>query len=98
MCKHFAGAIFRGVAKLGIALGSGPRGPGFESRHSDHGIAITGFEMNSVIAFFFIAFSYVILTLRILPPMKKRPELFGRANNRLSDAIRRLYPSYSADR
>ena len=27
---------FRGVAKLGIALGSGPRGPGFESRHSDH--------------------------------------------------------------
>ena len=25
----------RGVAKLGIALGSGPRGPGFESRHSD---------------------------------------------------------------
>ena len=27
--------IFRGVAKFGIALGSGPRGPGFESRHSD---------------------------------------------------------------
>ena len=25
----------RGVAKLGIALGSGPRGRGFESRHSD---------------------------------------------------------------
>lgn len=37
---HFDIAIiantFRGVAKLGIALGSGPRGPGFESRHSDH--------------------------------------------------------------
>lgn len=29
-------ASFRGVAKLGIALGSGPRGPGFESRRSDH--------------------------------------------------------------
>ena len=27
---------FRGVAKFGIALGSGPRGRGFESRHSDH--------------------------------------------------------------
>ena len=27
---------FRGVAKFGIALGSGPRGHGFESRHSDH--------------------------------------------------------------
>ena len=26
---------FRGVAKLGIALGSGPRGRGFKSRHSD---------------------------------------------------------------
>ena len=24
------------MAKLGIALGSGPRGRGFESRHSDH--------------------------------------------------------------
>ncbi len=28
--------MHRGVAKLGIALGSGPRGRGFESRHSDH--------------------------------------------------------------
>ena len=26
---------YRGVAKFGIALGSGPRGHGFESRHSD---------------------------------------------------------------
>ena len=25
-----------GVAKFGIALGSGPRGHGFKSRHSDH--------------------------------------------------------------
>ncbi len=37
---HFVAVIisnaFRGVAKLGIALGSGPRGRGFESRHSDH--------------------------------------------------------------
>ena len=29
-------AKLRGVAKFGIALGSGPRGLGFESRHSDH--------------------------------------------------------------
>ncbi len=29
---------FRGVAKLGIALGSGPRDLGFESRHSDQEI------------------------------------------------------------
>ena len=28
--------IYRGVAKFGIALGSGPRGPGFKSPHSDH--------------------------------------------------------------
>ena len=26
----------RDVAKFGIALGSGPRGPGFKSQHSDH--------------------------------------------------------------
>ncbi len=28
--------LYRGVAKFGIALGSGPRGRGFESPHSDH--------------------------------------------------------------
>ena len=27
--------IYPGVAKFGIALGSGPRGRGFKSRHSD---------------------------------------------------------------
>lgn len=36
---HFVAAIitntFRGVAKLGIALGSGPRDRGFKSRRSD---------------------------------------------------------------
>ncbi len=31
---------FRGVAKFGIALGSGPRGLGFESRHSDQNAGI----------------------------------------------------------
>ena len=30
--------IYPGVAKFGIALGSGPRGRGFKSRHSDHKI------------------------------------------------------------
>ena len=29
-------SLYPGVAKLGIALGSGPRGRGFKSRHSDH--------------------------------------------------------------
>ena len=28
--------LYRGVAKFGIALGSGPRGLGLESPHSDH--------------------------------------------------------------
>ena len=32
--------IYPGVAKFGIALGSGPRGRGFKSRHSDHKEAI----------------------------------------------------------
>ena len=27
--------VYRGMAKFGIALGSGPRGRGFESRYSD---------------------------------------------------------------
>ena len=30
------GLIIRGVAQFGRVLGSGPRGRGFESRHSDH--------------------------------------------------------------
>ena len=31
----------RGVAQFGSALGSGPRGRGFKSRHSDHcGLAV----------------------------------------------------------
>ena len=32
---HYNMQVNRGVAKFGIALGSGPRGLGFESRHSD---------------------------------------------------------------
>ena len=32
---HYNNLVYRGVAKFGIALGSGPRGRGFESRHSD---------------------------------------------------------------
>ena len=35
----------RGVAKLGIALVSGPRGLGFESRHSDHKIGLYHCDM-----------------------------------------------------
>jgi hypothetical protein len=33
--------IYRGVAKFGIALGSGPRGLGFKSPHSDHNVGIS---------------------------------------------------------
>ena len=33
--SHYNNWVYRGVAKFGIALGSGPRGLGFESRHSD---------------------------------------------------------------
>ena len=33
--SHYNNLVYRGVAKFGIALGSGPRGLGFESRHSD---------------------------------------------------------------
>ena len=39
--KYNIQADYRGVAKLGIALGSGPRGLGFESRHSDQIIKST---------------------------------------------------------
>ena len=44
------------MAKFGIALGSGPRGLGFESRYSDHGKALNSHE--------FGAFSYFRLHLR----------------------------------
>ena len=36
MISLIIGLIIRGVAQLGRVLGSGPRGRGFESRHSDH--------------------------------------------------------------
>jgi hypothetical protein len=35
----------RGVAQFGSALGSGPRGPGFKSRHLDHFYASTRSRM-----------------------------------------------------
>ena len=34
--SHYNSLVYRGMAKFGIALGSGPRGLGFESRYSDH--------------------------------------------------------------
>ena len=41
---------YRGVAKFGIALGSGPRGHGFESRHSDQKnrrcVSSAGFQLS----------------------------------------------------
>ena len=50
----------RGVAKFGIALGSGPRGRGFESRHSDQNPQI--FVQEAQISedfFFFVALLFV---------------------------------------
>ena len=41
---------YRGVAKFGIALGSGPRGLGFKSRHSDQKIYTRG-NLHSCIDF-----------------------------------------------
>ena len=38
--SHYNSLVYRGMAKFGIALGSGPRGLGFESRYSDHGKAL----------------------------------------------------------
>ena len=37
----------RGVAKFGIALGSGPRGLGFESRHSDQRKALKSYDFGA---------------------------------------------------
>ena len=42
-----------GVAKLGIALGSGPRGRGFKSRHSDHD-KLTDYTMGVVCQLFIL--------------------------------------------
>ncbi len=42
----------RGVAKFGIALGSGPRGLGFESPHSDH----QSRKLSQLTAFYFFIF------------------------------------------
>ena len=52
--------LFRGVAKFGIALGSGPRGRGFESRHSDQNPQILVQEaQKSEDFFFFVALLFV---------------------------------------
>ena len=40
---------YRGVAKLGIALGSGPRGQGFESPHSDHKRTVAMIQIATVL-------------------------------------------------
>ena len=46
--SHYNNLVYRGMAKFGIALGSGPRGLGFESRYSDQKTgdchAVTGFS------------------------------------------------------
>ena len=45
---HYNSQVNRGVAKFGIALGSGPRGLGFESRHSDQ-IAANGMPSAAIL-------------------------------------------------
>ena len=49
------------MAKFGIALGSGPRGLGFESRYSDHEKAL---EMYVSGAFFHFLPMYIYIFLR----------------------------------
>ena len=48
---------YRGVAKFGIALGSGPRGLGFESRHSDQTVLYEHFGSPVVMIGEFFVFS-----------------------------------------
>ena len=48
------------MAKFGIALGSGPRGLGFESRHSDHKNALKSYDFGAF-SCFFPTFAYIFL-------------------------------------
>ena len=52
--------VFRGMAKFGIALGSGPRGLGFESRYSDHRKALEMY-VSSAFSYFLPTFIYIFL-------------------------------------
>ena len=58
---------FRGVAQFGSVLGSGPRGRGFKSRHSDHvGMDFAPFR-------FFFTEKSVIRT--VIPPLSQKGTL-----------------------
>ena len=46
--SHYNSLVYRGMAKFGIALGSGPRGLGFESRYSDHSFLYEQFGVTVV--------------------------------------------------
>ena len=48
------------MAKFGIALGSGPRGRGFESRYSDHQKALNSYEFGAF-SYFLTMFTYTFL-------------------------------------
>ena len=48
------------MAKFGIALGSGPRGLGFESRYSDHRKALEMY-VSGAFSYFLTMFTYISL-------------------------------------
>ncbi len=62
------GLNFRGVAQLGRALGSGPRGREFESRHSDHTASRTSFVRDAV--FYVVMEKRHRLTHSVAPPLQ----------------------------
>ena len=66
------------MAKFGIALGSGPRGHGFKSRHSDHFSKML--ETARVSGIFFALVSRLVFLLNFKEPrgkeiMRKKPTI-----------------------
>ena len=60
MVKYFCNTVslVRGVAQFGSALGSGPRGREFKSRHSDQYIFYSVMKIISIYLFLINLFKY----------------------------------------
>ena len=70
----FIGAVLRGVAQFGSALGSGPRGRGFKSRRLDQ-------KKKKVVKTAFFFFLIVSDTRRDLMGESVKARLFGKQAN-----------------
>ena len=68
---------YRGVAKFGIALGSGPRGRGFESRHSDHRKILELQQVRGFFVFRTCCVQRVFLTLFLTLLLNAARQLIG---------------------